>query len=115
MEFLSLPIPGNYNENRLDIFMGLKWALDFFQFFCFYLMIFFSVIAGLQCSVNFLLYSKVTQPHIHVYIPFSHIIRLPHKWLGIVLSATQQDLIAYPFQKQEFAGALDFMNFSLVL
>ena len=35
------------------------------------LMIFiFSVIAGLQCSVNFLLYSKVTQSHIHIYILF---------------------------------------------
>ena len=52
---------------------------------------FFSIIAGLQCSVNFLLYSKVTQSHIHVYIPFSHIIMLHHKWLDIVHSAIQQD------------------------
>ena len=36
-----------------------------------FLMIFiFSVIVGLHCSVNFLLYSKVTQSHIHVYILF---------------------------------------------
>ena len=28
----------------------------------------FSIIAGLQCSVSFLLYSKVTQSHIPVYI-----------------------------------------------
>ena len=28
----------------------------------------FSIIAGLQCSVNFLLYRKGTQPHIHIYI-----------------------------------------------
>ena len=34
--------------------------------FCFYVMIFFSIIAGLQCSVNFLLCSMVTQLHIHV-------------------------------------------------
>ena len=34
----------------------------------------------------------VTQLHIHVYILFSPIIMLHHKWLGIVLSATQQDL-----------------------
>ena len=27
---------------------------------------------GLQCSVNFLLFRKVTQSHIHVYIFFSH-------------------------------------------
>ena len=43
--------------------------------FFFLLMIFiFSIIAGLQHSVNFLLHSKVTQSHIHVYILFSHII-----------------------------------------
>ena len=39
----------------------------------------FSVVAGLQCSVNFLLYSKVAQLHIHVYILFSHVIMLHHK------------------------------------
>ena len=61
---------------------------------------FFSIIAGLQCSINFLLYSMVTQLHIHVYFLFSHIIMLHHKWLDIVPSATQQDLIAYPFQRQ---------------
>ena len=42
----------------------------------------------------------VTQLYIHVYILFSPIIMLHHKWLDIVLSATQQDLIANPFQKQ---------------
>ena len=47
-----------------------------------------------------LLYSMVTQLPIHVYIIFSHIIMLHHKWLDIVLSAAQQDLIANPFQKQ---------------
>ena len=31
---------------------------------------FFSIIVGLPCSVNFLLYSKVTQLHIHVCILF---------------------------------------------
>ena len=60
----------------------------------------FSIIAGLQCSVNFLLYNKVTQLHVHVYIIFSHIIMLHHKWLDIVSSAIQQDLIANPFQRQ---------------
>ena len=62
--------------------------------------IFFYIIAGLQCSINFLLYRKVTQLHIHIYTLFSHIIMLHHKWLDIVFSATQQDLIAYPFQMQ---------------
>jgi len=60
----------------------------------------FSIIAGLQCSVNFLLYSKVTHLHIHLYILFSHIITLHHKQLDIVPSAMQQDLIAYPLQRQ---------------
>ena len=60
----------------------------------------FSIIVGLQCSVNFLLYSKVTQSHIHIYILFLTLssIMLHHKWLDIASSATQQDLIAYPFQ-----------------
>ena len=31
---------------------------------------FFPIIAGLQCSVGFLLYSKVTQSHIHICILF---------------------------------------------
>ena len=38
----------------------------------------------------------VTQLHMDVYILFSPC----HEWLDIVLSATQQDLIANPFQKQ---------------
>ena len=44
------------------------------------------------------------QLHIHVHIQFSHIIMLYHKWIGIFPSATQQDLIANPFQKQKFAS-----------
>ena len=32
----------------------------------------------------------VTQLHIHVYILFSHIIMLHHKWLDMVPSATEQ-------------------------
>ena len=37
----------------------------------FFLMIFiFSIISGLQSSVNFLLYSRVTQSHMHIYILF---------------------------------------------
>ena len=69
--------------------------------FLFYIKIFiFPIIAGLQCSVNFPLYSVVTQLHIHAYILFSLIIMLHCKWLDIVPSARQQDLIAYPFQRQ---------------
>ena len=47
----------------------------------------------------------VTQLHIHIiYILFSHIIMLHHKWLDIVPSTTQQDLFANPFQRQQFAS-----------
>ena len=53
----------------------------------FYNYLYFSIIAGLQCSANFLLYSKVTHSHMHVYILFSHIIILHCKWLDIVPSA----------------------------
>ena len=60
----------------------------------------FFIIAGLQCSVNFLLYSMMTQLHMHEYILFFHIIMLHHKWLDIVTSATQQDLAAYPLHMQ---------------
>ena len=46
----------------------------------------------------------VTQLHIHVHILFSHIIMLHHKWLDIVPRATQQDLIANPFQREQFVS-----------
>ena len=75
--------------------------------FLFFLMIFiFSIKAGLQCSVSFLLYSKETQSHIHICILFLTLssIMLHHKWLDIVPSAVQWDLIAYPFQRQLFAS-----------
>ena len=60
----------------------------------------FSIITGLQWYVNFLLYRMVTHLHIHVYILFYHIIMLHHKWPDTVPSATKQDLIANPFQRQ---------------
>ena len=63
-----------------------------FQFFYFYFLI---VISPIQFF--FLLYSMVTQLHVHVYNLLSHTIMLHHKWLDIVLhSATEQDLIANP-------------------
>ena len=40
----------------------------------------------------------VTQVRIHVHTLFSHRSMLHHQWLGRVPSATQQDLIANPFQ-----------------
>ena len=57
------------------------WANLYFVFLNFITIFFFSIMAGLQCSVNFLLSSKVTQSHIRVYIPFSHIVMLCHQWL----------------------------------
>jgi len=57
-----------------------------------------------QYITFFLLYSMVTQLHIHVRILFLHIIMLHHKWLDVVPSATQQDLIANPFQRQQSAS-----------
>jgi len=36
---------------------------------------------------------------------FAHIIMLQHTWPDIVPSATQQDLIANPFQRQESASS----------
>ena len=69
----------------------------------FLLMIFiFSIIVGIKYSVNFLLYSKVTQSHIHIHILFLTLssIMLHHRWLDIVPGAIQQDFIANPFQMQ---------------
>ena len=51
-----------------------------------------------QYSFFFLLHSMVTQVRIHVHTLFSHRSMLHHQWLGRVPSATQQDLIANPFQ-----------------
>ena len=50
-----------------------------FSFFSFIMIFIFSIIAGLQFSVNFLVHNKVTQLHICVYILFSHIIMLHRK------------------------------------
>ena len=74
--------PGReYRQNTLwtsTLQMFSQFSLPYL--FGFFVMIFiFSIIAGLQCSVNFLLYSKVTQLYIHVYILFSYIIVLYRK------------------------------------
>ena len=83
-----------------------KWLSFIYkpQLFFNFIMIIFSIITGSQCSCNFLLYTKLTQSHIHVYILFTYIIMLHHMWLDIVPSAIQNDLMAYPFQTQEFAS-----------
>ena len=51
-----------YFQRKREIGLAMRRMCFFI-----YIMIFtFFIIAGLQCSVNFLLYSVVTQLHIHV-------------------------------------------------
>ena len=61
---LDLPLE-SVRKNLLEIFI-----------FSFIMIFIFSIIAGLQCSVNFLLYGKVTQSHIHVYNLMLEVFRL---------------------------------------
>ena len=76
---------------------------SFLSFF-FFLIHYYFLIAISPIQFFFLPYSMVTQSHIHVHILFSHIIMLHHKWLDIVPSATEQELIANPFQRQWFVS-----------
>ena len=71
----------------------------------------FSIIVYLQCCINF--YCTAKWPSfIYIYIyTYTYTLFLilsstmfHHKWLEIVPCATQQDLIAYPLQIQEFAS-----------
>jgi len=61
---------------------------------------FFFLLLFPQHNFFFPLCSMGTQLHIHVYILLSPIIMLHGKKLEVVLSATQQDLIANPFHRQ---------------
>ena len=86
-------LPSGYHLFALCIFDSISVLVMFIHWFYLFLLLF--------PQYNFfLLYSMVTQFYIHVHILFSHIIMLHHKWLDIVPSATQQDLIANPFQRQ---------------
>ena len=69
-----------------------------FVFFSFPSSFYYFLIVISPIQFFLLLYSRVTQLHIHAQILFSHIIMLHHKWLDRVPRATQQDLIANPFQ-----------------
>ena len=106
VQFWFDPYPRNFHmlqwgPKKTNKKRGNLTCYKHFPLCCSFFMIFIlSTIADLQYSVNFPLHSKVTQSHIHVYILFSHIIMLHHKWLDIVPSAIQQDLIAYPLQMQ---------------
>ena len=54
----------------------------------------------------FLLYNKVTEWHIHIYILFLTLssIMFHRNWLYIIPCGIQQDLIVYPLQRQQFAS-----------
>ena len=67
----------------------------FHQFF-FLLIYFLLLFPPTHLFFSFLLYSMGTQLHIPVYIIFSPIVVLHCKYLDIVLSAAQQDLIVNP-------------------
>ena len=82
----GVPSPGTESELQLQhrTLNPLHWVRDrihasratrvsaagffFFFFFIFLMILIFSIIAGLQCSINSLLYSKVTQSHIQIYV-----------------------------------------------
>ena len=77
------------NFRRIQPRRWFFWDIGILDHFLkFYRFLFFSIVYGLQSYFNLLLYNKVTQSHIHIYILFSHIIMLSHKWLDIVPSAT---------------------------
>ena len=64
-----------------------------------FLMIFiFAIIAGLQHSIFYCTAKRPSHTH-----SFSHMIlhHAPSQVLDVVSSAVQQDLIAYPFQRQQ--------------
>ena len=69
----QIQFPVLYSRISLSIHSFVQPSIYTPTYFFFILMIFiFSLIAGLQCSVSFLLHSRVTQPHIHIHSFFSH-------------------------------------------
>ena len=66
----------------------------------------FFIILDLQCSVNFCHTAKCPS-YTHMYILFLTLysIMFHHEHLGIVPCATWQELIAYPFQVQQYMSA----------
>ena len=72
----------------------------------------FSIICGLQCPVNILLYGKMTQSHIPIYILFLTLssIMLHHKWLDIVPSAIQQDLFFKSLYWSKERGWINYIS-----
>jgi len=94
---------GTRPKSNSEVWPG-EW-LCLFDFVLFEMIFIFSIIPGLQCSVNFLLHSKVTQSHIHIYILFliSSPIRFYHKRLdtgpcrtSLLIHLKCNSLICYP-------------------
>ena len=87
--------PESWSNRLLDVSVKLNRTFiylfynDFYFFHYSWFTVFFQFSAAQQGD--------------HVYILFSHIILLHHKWPDIVPSAIQ-DPIAYPFQRLEFAS-----------
>ena len=79
----SLLAQGLHNHfESVRIFFSVDGLGNLIPSSFYFLMIFiFSIIVGLQCSVSFLQYSKVTQSYIHIYILFLTLssIMLHHK------------------------------------
>ena len=71
-----------------------------FSFSFLYIKKFFLISLFFYIYYFFPLYSMGTKLYKHGYIIFSHIIMLWYKYLDIVLSAIQQDLIVNAFQEQ---------------
>ena len=93
---------GLYPKSKVVLF---KHTNSFFKWLFFSLYLVYSVLYIIFVHY-FLLYSKVTESHIHIYILFLTLppIMVHHKWLDIVPSTILQDLIAYPLHRQEFAS-----------
>ena len=74
-EVLTTKDDGQNHGMWIQVFGSLVAHFNRFLIMIFIL----SIIADLQCSVNFLLHRKVTQSHLHVYNLLSPVIMLRHK------------------------------------
>ena len=100
IEFIDQIKNWNLNNTKYSNF-DQNISLHLFNFsFCKWFL-FFSIIVGLQCPLNFYCIAKWPS-HTYVYILFLTLssIMFHCKWLDRVPCAIQQDLIVYPFQRQ---------------
>ena len=80
LEFLEYMFYSSFENQDQKLFTSNLQTSSFSLFSSFFkiLIFIFSIIADLQCSINFLLHGKATQLHIHIYTLFSHIM-IQHK------------------------------------